>query len=86
LGTDALIGKEITSNDVRIVAFEAANADGGAMGSSVDSGAMGASRPTIPSGAMGSSRPTFMFRAAIGGVNIGGGLRFCPHALCRRKI
>jgi tRNA A37 threonylcarbamoyltransferase TsaD len=37
LGTDALIGKEITSNDVRIVAFETANAD---------SGAMGLSRPT----------------------------------------
>ena len=34
LGTDALIGKEITSNDVRIVAFEATNADSGAMGSS----------------------------------------------------
>ena len=34
LGADALIGKEITSNDVRIVAFEAANADSGAMGSS----------------------------------------------------
>ena len=34
LGADALIGKEITSNDVRIVAFEAANGDGGAMGSS----------------------------------------------------
>ena len=38
LGTDALIGKEITSNDVRIVAFETANAD---------SGAMGPSRPTF---------------------------------------
>ena len=34
LGADALIGKEITSNDVRIVAFEATNADSGAMGSS----------------------------------------------------
>lgn len=34
MGADALIGKEITSNDVRIVAFEAANADSGAMGSS----------------------------------------------------
>ena len=34
LGADALIGKEITSNDVRIVAFETANADSGAMGSS----------------------------------------------------
>jgi hypothetical protein len=34
LGADALIGKEISSNDVRIVAFETANADNGAMGSS----------------------------------------------------
>ena len=34
LGADALIGKEIKSNDVRIVAFEATNVDGGAMGSS----------------------------------------------------
>jgi hypothetical protein len=72
LGADALIGKETTSNDVRIVAFEAANADSGATGASVDNGAMG------------SSRPTFMFKAAIGGVNIGGGLRFYPHVLCRR--
>ena len=38
LGANALIGKEITSNDVRIVAFEAAD---------VDSGAMGSSRPTF---------------------------------------
>ena len=34
LGADALIGKEIMSNDVRIVAFEARDEDGGAMGSS----------------------------------------------------
>ena len=34
LGADALIGKEIMSNDVRIVAFEATDEDGGAMGSS----------------------------------------------------
>ena len=38
MGADALIGNEITSNDVRIVAFEAAD---------VDSGAMGSSRPTF---------------------------------------
>ena len=39
LGADALIGKEITSNDVRIVAFEAVDVDSDAMGSS--------SRPTF---------------------------------------
>ena len=38
LGANALIGKEIASNDVRIVAFEAAD---------MDSGAMGSSRPTF---------------------------------------
>ena len=37
LGADALIGKEIASNDVRIVAFETAD---------VESGAMGLSHPT----------------------------------------
>ena len=42
LGADALIGKEITSNDVQIVGFEVG--DGGAMGTS---GAMGSSRPTF---------------------------------------
>ena len=39
LGTDALIGREITSNDVQIVGFDAV--DGGAMGTS---GVMGSSR------------------------------------------
>lgn len=34
LGADALIGKEITSNDVRIVAFEVMDTDSGVMGSS----------------------------------------------------